>query len=637
MTTYDASTVTYDASNLTYQGLPAQFDGVAFAVEMAFGYAPLDVDPSWETVTPYVRDIRIDRGRRSEYIMQSPGVLRLVLDNRDRRFDPDYTSGPYYNQLVPMVPVRVQATYSGTTWTLYRGYVQGWPSAYDTANTDAVAIVEALDGTRLLANLPLRESAYQATVLDSSPVYYWPLQDGALLTQTDIVQNRQIQFWSAVATDLPTNYRSDYPLDSPNMFDGVGLIDTDAIAWPQRHIEYWFDASKGNANIAFFKSSSNYIRIRPNVASNYVEVSYFDADNNLYLAPGGGGTNGYRFAYSGWNQFGNRLGVAIVSGACYLFANGSTFLRSLNVGTSSGATGYDPIRFEGYALSHVVAYPEAASFSDALAGMQNRYDVALSAFSGEASSARLDRVLDEVSWPSEWRQIETGDQPVGAYRPDSLAASRYLPQIDNAEQGALFVNRDGDVELRSRTTTSVANIVGLFDDNGTDLPFADVVVDGNTVDTIYNRIDGRYAYGTVTARDSSSVTAYGEALQQLDLRLIDDPADAQTIVDTRLARTKDPRTRVTRLDIPVRRDTASIVPVVAALDLYDDVAVSFTPTGVGDPLWRAVRVQGIRHTIRLDEWSVSLYLAPSPVGTNGPLLVLDDDTYGKLDSGNKLG
>jgi len=33
---------------------------------------------------------------------------------------------------------------------------------------------------------------------------------------------------------------------------------------------------------------------------------------------------------------------------------------------------------------------------------------------------------------------------------------------------------------------------------------------------------------------------------------------------------------------------------------------------------------------------VSLYLSPGPINTNGPLLVLDDDTYGELDN-NKLG
>lgn len=636
VTTYDQSTVTYDQSTLTYQGLPAQFDGISFAVEMAFGYEPLDDDPSWESVTPYVRGFTINRGRNSEFTTYGPGTVSIALDNRDRRFDPEHTTGPYFGDLNPMVPVRVQATYSGTTYTMFYGFVTGWPTVYNQSNTDAVSSVTAVDATRLLANLPLAESAYVSAVLDSSPVYYWPLQDGALLTQVDVVANREIEFWSAIATDLPTNYKSDYPIDAPNMFDGVGLIDTDAISWPQRHIEYWFDASKGNANIAFFKSSSNYIRIRPSVAGNYIEVSYFDADNNQYLAPGGGGTNGYRFAYTNWNQFGNRLGVAIVGGGAYLFANGNTYLRALTVGTSSGATGYDPIRIEGYALSHVVVYPEAASFSDALAGMNARYAVGLSSYSGESSSARLSRVLDEVSWPSAWRDIESGVQQVGAYRPESLAVSRYFPQVDGAEQGSLFVNREGDVEFRSRTTAEGTSIVGLFDDGGVDLPFANVSVDAHTVDAIRNNVIVNYANGSVTSTDAGSVAAYGQATQTIDAKLIDDPAVAQSIGDNLLARTKDPRTRITRLDVNVRTDPANIVPVVTALDLSDDVTVSLTPTGVGASLWRAVRVQGIQHTVTPDRWDVSLYLAPGPINTNGPLLVLDDDTYGELDN-NKLG
>jgi len=88
--------------------------------------------------------------------------------------------------------------------------------------------------------------------------------------------------------------------------------------------------------------------------------------------------------------------------------------------------------------------------------------------------------------------------------------------------------------------------------------------------------------------------------------------------------------------VNVRADT-SMVPTVAALELADDVTVSFTPTGVGDELWRAVRVQGLSHTITLERWDCQLYLAPGPVNTNGPLMLLDDDEYGKLSSGNKLG
>jgi hypothetical protein len=285
----------------------------------------------------------------------------------------------------------------------------------------------------------------------------------------------------------------------------------------------------------------------------------------------------------------------------------------------------------GNATSHVAIYTSPLSLSD----IEAIYEAGLG-YTPELSSARLTRVLDEVLWPSAWRDIETGDQPVGAYLPESLSASRYFPQVDDAEQGSLFVNRDGDVEFRSRTTAGVANIVGLFDDSSIDLPFANVSVDANTVDAIRNNIVVNYVNGSTISTDSASVAAYGQATETIDARLVDDASVAQSIGDSRLARTKDPRTRITRLDVNVRTDPAGIVPVVAALDLSDDVTVSLTPTGVGDPLWRAVRVQGIQHTVTPQSWDVALYLAPGPINTNGPLLILDDDTYGELDN-NKLG
>jgi hypothetical protein len=315
------------------------------------------------------------------------------------------------------------------------------------------------------------------------------------------------------------------------------------------------------------------------------------------------------------------------------------YVDGVSVWSSSITTTYLPsitlnrLNASAGEISHVAIWdtPITASFAGDL------YDYGLIPFQGELSSARLTRVLDDSGWPSAWRDIETGDQTVGSYRPNSLAATRYFEQIDNAEQGSLFVNREGEVELRSRITAETVAPVALFDDDLIDLPFSNVSVDANTVDAIRNRVVGTYAFGTVTATDSGSVAAYGEALQSLNIELIDDVDDAQSIVDGLLARSKDPRTRVTRLDVNVRRDPANLVPAMAPLELADDVTVSITPTGVGDPLWRAVRVQGLSHRLTPDEWTCSLYLAPGPINTNGPLLILDDAVYGELDSTNRLG
>jgi hypothetical protein len=257
-------------------------------------------------------------------------------------------------------------------------------------------------------------------------------------------------------------------------------------------------------------------------------------------------------------------------------------------------------------------------------------------YNGELSSARLTRTLDDAGWPASWRTIETGVQTVGAYRSGDVSARNYLEQIQVAEQGEVFVTRSGYVQLLNRTTANSANIDALFDDNGTDLPFVRVEVDANTVDAIRNSVAVGYATDTVIVEDSTSVAAYGRAQEFLDARLIDDPTTAAAIGQVLLDKSKDPRTRVRRLQVNVRSQ-ASMVPTVAQLELGSDVVVAFTPTNVGAELWRAVRVQGISHRITPDSWTCGLYLAPGPFTANGPLFVLDDDTYGKLSSGNKLG
>jgi hypothetical protein len=659
-TTYDQATVTYDQSTLTYQGLPTQFDGVAFAVEMAFGYEPLDDDPSWESVTPYVRGFEINRGRNSEFSTYGPGTVSIALDNRDRRFDPEHTTGPYFGELNPMVPVRVQATYSGVTYIMFYGFVQGWPTVYNQSNTDAVATVTAIDATRLLSNVPLPLSALVGLCINDGSKMLWTLQDlsdaNGFPVAIDVIGGRLLSTSGPFA--IGSFNVGEYPVGTNRYLYQFSTlqyeVNSSPLAGPitsvdvpyMSSMEMWFDARIDTSKSYLFyfqigrgSTTGSRLRLlveaRHNAAVPQWEIYSVRCDDEVAGLYGSSSSVTSFAPVDGFNHF-----CATRDGSNFLvYLNGSVIRTLALTSTPPGSfSSGDTVGFSAVSgINNTTLGVSTFSCGDALSAPQvvAHYNAGLG-YTAELSSARLGRALDDAGWPTVWRDVETGVQPVGSYRPASLPAVRYMEQVDNAEQGALFVNREGEVEFRSRTTTDAVQVVGLFDDSGTDLPFANVSVDSNTVDAIRNRVDGQYAVGTVTAIDTTSVAAYGEASESVDLQLIDDPSVAQSIVDARLARAKDPRTRITRLDINVRRDPAGIVPVVAALDLSDDVTVSLTPTGVGSALWRAVRVQGITHRVTPQSWDVSLYLAPGPVNTNGPLLILDDGTYGVLDS-NKLG
>ena len=628
-TTYDQSTVTYDQSSLTYQGTGTVF-GVGFAVEMAFGYNPLDASPQWTPVTPYVRGFSTDRGRTSEFVDYSPGTASILLDNRDRRFDPEYTSGPYYGQLNPMVPVRIQATYSGVTYTMYTGFVQGWPTAYNQSNTDAVATVQCVDANRLLANLSLPVDPftdYLSTLVGVQYNAYWPFQ-----------------FEDETVVD-PLNPSQSQPVRPTP----VGIAGIRNAAQVKGQSTGTYNAQPGVISVWVVRGVAEPVNQQvvaegaESTGPSYRTLIDLDIrDDVIYV---GVGTSFYRRITASTSiALDSSLTLHhVVVGETQLWVNGvQRATWSLSAGTFPGSfTGGNPVGINpDYTsgrtgrIAHLsVGYGAFPSSGQ----IDTEYSRGAVAFGGELSSVRLGRALDDAGWPASFRQIETGVQTVGSYRPVALPTVRYVEQVESAEQGALFVNAAGEVEFQSRTTAESVSVAAIIDDTGTHLPFAGVTVDAHTVDAIRNNVVVNYANGTVTSTDAGSVTAYGQATQTVDAQLVDDPDVAQLIGDNLLVRAKDPRTRITSLSVNMRRDPVNLVPAVASLDLADDVVVSLTPTGVGDPLWRAVSVQGLSHTVTPQSWDVTMYLAPGPVATNGPLLILDDGVYGELDSTNKLG
>ena len=108
----------------------------------------------WQSIpTTDVRAITIRRGRTREDQANQPGALALVLENRSGNYDPDNPSSSYYwngySILTRGLGVRVSATWSGTTYVIYRGYLEqiGVDASLDPVTTfqftDALAQIGA--------------------------------------------------------------------------------------------------------------------------------------------------------------------------------------------------------------------------------------------------------------------------------------------------------------------------------------------------------------------------------------------------------------------------------------------------------------------------------------------------------------
>jgi hypothetical protein len=110
-------------------------------------------DIVWTDITRWVRSFSTSRSFDRDIVAWAPGSATVVLDNRDGRFSPDNLSSPYVTAGVtgvrPLRPLRIRATYAGTTYDLYNGYATAWNETWlpgpGTGTGDAYVTVPCLD------------------------------------------------------------------------------------------------------------------------------------------------------------------------------------------------------------------------------------------------------------------------------------------------------------------------------------------------------------------------------------------------------------------------------------------------------------------------------------------------------------
>lgn len=134
-------------------------------------------------ISAYVRSISTNRPGSRETNRFGIGTMSVVLDNRDGRFSPANTSGPYSSggvtQVVSDIKVRLEATWSGTTHNLFCGYVEDWQDDFPAMGKDATTTLTVVDplaqlaswvGTPLAAPVGAQESSGSriARILDAA-------------------------------------------------------------------------------------------------------------------------------------------------------------------------------------------------------------------------------------------------------------------------------------------------------------------------------------------------------------------------------------------------------------------------------------------------------------------------------------
>lgn len=136
-----------------------------------------------------------------------------------------------------------------------------------------------------------------------------------------------------------------------------------------------------------------------------------------------------------------------------------TPLRKLRISATHGGTEY--FLFSGYTTDYIYTYDQAENVSyvdiNASDGFRLFNLAAINSVTGEASGqdtgTRINKILDTVDFPSSMRLIDIGNtntQADPATRRTALAA---IQNCETSEQGAFYLNAEGNVVFKNRTNT----------------------------------------------------------------------------------------------------------------------------------------------------------------------------------------
>lgn len=234
-------------------------------------------------------------------------------------------------------------------------------------------------------------------------------------------------------------------------------------------------------------------------------------------------------------------------------------------------------------------------------------------FPTELSSTRVSTILDNVGWPSDRRDIQTGTINVGTQQiTDNILTA--IQECELAENAQFFIAKDGKATFRNRdyrlSNTNAINVQATFSNDGSNLPYTDVGVsfDDQEIVNVYQwtREGGTTQY----IADADSVVSYGAFASQKSTINISD-ANVASIIQQKIAETSTPIVRFDNLVVNPRQNTL-LWNQVLGREFGDRVKVKVVnPDGSSfeDELW----IESISHNVGASSqtWSWSVTLSPA--------------------------
>lgn len=503
----------------------------ALSVQAGFGYGML-ASPVWTDLSPWAREFDIQRGRQYELADFEAGTADITFMFSDGRFDPLYTLGPHYGDLLPRVPLRIRATWAGVTYGLFYGFVERWPPQRYQGRYSSIVKITA---SELFAGINN---------------YKFPQQEDGV---------------GGGARNLGTYRWSTGNFNPGNSFSGVGIHEANRVYVTVHYKE------KPNAQTP---ASFDKVKLKikyTNGDGRTGRIGHITLDGRLPEQhphhtghqPHHHGRNHRRHnvhhVKSAWqtDRYNHALEVKLQGDDTVVSIQDVTV-----VGHGSG-TGFDgkdcKVVFTG---------------ERALIGR-------------EKSDAQLRQALDYFGVPSSWVNIKhAGRFTQIPQSPWGQTLRDTIRQIQDTEMGQIYVDRSGIVQFEDRdwrynNWDAAAKV--WHDGSGTSpyvykemVPSYDDQYIANIWEVTRVTRGGNDNPRKQVATSGTSVSQYGPISEQRTPALRLD-SDCRHMAKYLLARTKDPQYRVASMTVEPMRDPANLFPECLAMDISKSIIVDQYP------------------------------------------------------------
>jgi hypothetical protein len=261
----------------------------------------------------------------------------------------------------------------------------------------------------------------------------------------------------------------------------------------------------------------------------------------------------------------------------------------------------------------------------------------------QLSSDRFNDLLDlpEVDYQGT-RSIETGVATLGGAAAYTVAngtsVAGYANKIMDAEQGRIFVDREGTITFQKRIGQVLGVPVAEFHDTNPPTKIGYSAIDiAFQADTVVNRASIQHAGATSpeVAEDLTSQATYLIQTTSITDSLVHNDAAALTLAEYLLNANPEPRFNSIGTEFPgtpaLDQDTLALLDVGDVINVQKSITTSEGPTQFAQNL----TVEGLEHRLTLSAGhAVTYFTAPTTIVYE---LILNDSVYGTLDEDNVLG